>query len=55
VTVVVSSIGNWRSAILLGFRASSVGQMIAVFSQALLAGFALSGNLGALTVHVVNG
>ena len=40
---------------LLGFRASAVGQMVAVFSQALLAGFALSGNSGSLTAHTVNG
>jgi len=46
----ISIFVNWRSAILLGFRASAVGQMIALFGQALLAGFALSGNSASLTL-----
>ena len=50
-----SGSGNWRTAILLGFRACIVGQMIAIFSQALLAGSALSGNPGSLTSHVTIG
>jgi hypothetical protein len=54
-TMVVSNSDNWRSAILIGFRAAAGGQMVAVFAQALLGGLALSGNSGALTAHMVNG
>jgi hypothetical protein len=54
-TMAVPSLGNWRSVALFGFRASAVGQMIAVFGQAVLAGLALSGSPGALDAHMMNG
>ena len=55
VRLTISIFVNWRSAILLGFRATVVGQMIALFGQALLAGFALSGNSASLTAHLMIG
>ena len=54
-TVMISSFVNRRSAILLGFRTSAVGQMIALFGQALLAGAALSGNSASLSAHLMIG
>jgi hypothetical protein len=51
----ISRFASWRSAILLGFRASAIGQMIALFGQALLAGSALSGNSASLTAHMMIG
>lgn len=46
---------NYRIALAFGFRACVIGQAIAVFSQAVLAGLALSGNPSALSAHTVNG
>jgi hypothetical protein len=45
-------IRNWPSAILFGFRLAVLAQTLAVISQALLAGLALSGNAGALKTHM---
>ena len=46
---------SWRPALRSVFRACVVGQAIAVFGQAVLAGSALSGNQSALSAHMVNG
>ena len=47
--------GNPRSGISSAFRAAVIGQTLAVFLQPLLAGLALSGDLGALNAHMVLG
>jgi len=44
-----------RPGILSAFRAAVIGQTLAVFLQPLLAGLALSGNLGALNAHMMLG
>jgi hypothetical protein len=46
---------SWRPALRSVFRACVVGQAITVFVQAVLAGFALSGNPSTLSAHMVNG
>jgi len=44
-----------RPGIISAFRAAVIGQTLAVFLQPLLAGLALSGNLGALNAHMMLG
>ena len=44
-----------RPGIVSAFRAAVIGQTLAVFLQPLLAGLALSGNLGALNAHMMLG
>lgn len=44
-----------QPGIISAFRAAVIGQTLAVFLQPLLAGLALSGNLGALNAHMMLG
>ena len=44
-----------RPGLISAFRAAVIGQTLAVFLQPLLAGLALSGNLGALNAHMMLG
>ena len=44
-----------RQGIISAFRGAVLGQTLAVFLQPLLAGLALSGNLGALNAHMMLG